>query len=74
MTGIRLASHGGGPGNVNVLCALESAIYIECGSLKSDEGFYVHPSKMKDGCLLAPEVPGMGTDIEESYIKRYRIN
>ena len=25
--GIPLASHGGGPGNVNVLCAIESAIY-----------------------------------------------
>ena len=52
VTGLRLASHGGGPGNVNVLCALESAIYIESGSLKGDEGFYAHPMKLRDGCSV----------------------
>jgi L-alanine-DL-glutamate epimerase-like enolase superfamily enzyme len=72
--GLRLASHGGGPGNVNVLCAIESAIYLESGSLKGEEGFYKTPMRMKDGCMLIPDVPGMGTDIEEDYIKKYRIN
>ena len=74
VTGLRLASHGGGPGNVNVLCALESAIYIESGSLKGDEGFYAHPMKLRDGCLYIPEAPGMGTDIEPEYIRKYRID
>lgn len=74
VSGIRLASHGGGPGNVNVLCALESAIYIECGSLKEDEEFYATPLKMENGCLLIPEVPGMGTDLDEEYIRRHRVD
>ncbi len=74
VTGIRLASHGGGPGNINVLCALESAIYIESGSLKSEEHFYKTPMVMKDGELLIPNVPGMGCDIDPEYIKKYRIS
>lgn len=73
VSGIRLASHGGGPGNVNVLCAIESAIYIECGSLKESEGFYEHPMILKDGCLLIPQTPGMGTDLNKAYIEKYRV-
>ncbi len=73
VAGIRLASHGGGPGNVNVLCALESAIYIECGSLKAEEQFYKTPLAMKDGELLIPSVPGMGCEINPEYIAKYRV-
>ena len=71
--GIPLASHGGGPGNVNVLCAIESAIYIETGSLKGDGEFYVHPQVLKDGALQLTDVPGMGNDVNEAYIRKYRI-
>lgn len=74
LCGIRVASHGGGPGNVNVLCAIESAIYIESGSLKGDGEFYVHPMTLKDGSLLIPDTPGMGSDVLESYIKKYRVD
>ncbi len=71
--GIPLASHGGGPGNVNVLCAIESAIYIETGSLKGDGEFYVHPQVLKDGALQLTDVPGMGNDVNEAYVRKYRI-
>lgn len=71
--GLKLASHGGGPGNINVLCAIENAIYIESGSLKNDDDMLQYQMKMKDGCLLMPDVPGMGTDVKEEYIKRYRV-
>jgi L-alanine-DL-glutamate epimerase-like enolase superfamily enzyme len=73
VTGKRLASHGGSPGNVNVLCALESAIYIESGSLKNENTFHKTPLAMKDGELLIPEVPGMGCEVHPEYISKYRI-
>jgi len=74
VTGKRLASHGGGPGNINVLCALESAIYIESGSLKSEGQFFKTPILMKEGELLIPDVPGMGCEITSEYIRRFRIS
>ena len=30
--------------------------------------------KLRDGCLYIPEAPGMGTDIEPEYIRKYRID
>lgn len=72
--GCKLASHGGGPGNINVLCAIENAIYIESDSLKKGNEMYQVHMKMKDGELLIPEVAGMGTDIDETYIKLYKVD
>lgn len=74
LSGVKQASHGGGPGIINILCALENSIYIESGSLKSEEDFYLYKSVMEDGCLLLPSIPGMGTDINEDYIRKYRIS
>ncbi len=59
--GCKLASHGGGPGNVNVLCAIENAIYMESGSLAKENEMFVTPLRMEKGCILIPDVPGMGT-------------
>ncbi len=72
--GCKLASHGGGPGNVNVLCAIENAIYMESDSLKKANDMYKVPMKMKDGCILIPDVPGMGNEIDEDYIRLYRVD
>jgi L-alanine-DL-glutamate epimerase-like enolase superfamily enzyme len=30
--GVELASHGGGPANMNILCAIPNAIYMESGA------------------------------------------
>jgi L-alanine-DL-glutamate epimerase-like enolase superfamily enzyme len=72
--GLKLASHGGGPVNVNVLCALENAIYLESGSLKSENAMLKTQLKMKDGAILIPEIPGVGLDFNDDYIAKYRID
>lgn len=72
MAGLKLASHGGGPANVNVLCAMPNAIYLESGSLKAENSMLVTQLKMEDGEILLPDVPGMGTEVREDYIKAFR--
>lgn len=71
--GLKLASHGGGPGNVNVLCALSNAIYIESGSLKTENAMLTGQLKMVNGEILMPDTPGMGMEISEDYISQYRV-
>ena len=73
MAGLKLASHGGGPANVNILCAIPNAIYMESGSLKSENSMSVTQLKIVDGEILLPDVPGMGTEVSEDYIKAYRV-
>jgi L-alanine-DL-glutamate epimerase-like enolase superfamily enzyme len=50
--GLSLASHGGGDVNMNMLCAIPNAIYMETGGPQA---------RMVDGEVLAPETPGMAT-------------
>ena len=72
--GLGLASHLGGPGNVNVMCAIDNAVYLECEGLKKDNEMLVNPLVMKDGMIRMPEAPGMGTAVREDYIRKYRIS
>jgi len=51
--GLQLASHGGGDVNMNMLCAIPNAIYMETGGPQP---------RMINGEVTAPEVPGMATD------------
>jgi L-alanine-DL-glutamate epimerase-like enolase superfamily enzyme len=51
--GLSLASHGGGDVNMNMLCAIPNAIYMETGGPQA---------RMVNGEVLAPEVPGMATE------------
>lgn len=50
--GMSLASHGGGDANMNMLCAIPNAIYMETGGPQT---------RMVNGEVLAPEAPGMST-------------
>ncbi len=50
--GMSLASHGGGSANMNMLCAIPNAIYMETGGPQK---------RMVNGEVLAPEAPGMST-------------
>jgi L-alanine-DL-glutamate epimerase-like enolase superfamily enzyme len=70
--GLELASHGGGPTNLHMLLAMPNAIYMETGSLKG-EGSSVEKLRMVDGAVLAPETPGMGSEMRPDYIKRLRV-
>ena len=70
--GLELASHGGGPTNLHMLLAMPNAIYMETGSLKG-EGSSVERLRMADGAVLAPETPGMGSEMRPDYIKKFRV-
>ena len=74
--GIKLASHGGGPMGVNILCAIENAIYLESGSLKAEHGEKMLKASlvMRNGEILIPDAPGLGTEVCEDYISKYRID
>jgi L-alanine-DL-glutamate epimerase-like enolase superfamily enzyme len=74
VAGLKLASHGGGPSAVNVLCAIENAIYIECGSMKGKDDMLKTQLKFQDGSLFLPDEPGLGTEVSEEYIARYRVD
>jgi len=51
--GIQLASHGGGDVNMNMLCAIPNAIYMETSGPQP---------RMIEGEVTAPEIPGMSTE------------
>ena len=62
--GLELASHGGGPVNLNILCAIPNAIYMESGGKQN----------MVAGEVLAPDTPGMGSEMTREYLAKYRIS
>jgi len=70
--GVHMASHGGGPTNLNMLLAMPNAIYMETGSLRG-ESASIEPLRMKDGEILAPESPGMGDERRADWISKYKI-
>jgi len=69
---IQVASHGSGPGNLNMLAAMPNAIYLESSSLKGDSLYEVN-LKMVDGEVLVPDVPGLGTAVRNDFIEKHRI-
>ncbi len=60
--GVELASHGGGPANMNILCAIPNAIYMESGGKQ----------KMINGEVLAPEAPGMSSEVARDFIAKHK--
>jgi len=51
--GLPYCTHGGGLVNLNILCALPNALYLETGPF--NEQWREH---FVDGCVLAPDGPG----------------
>jgi L-alanine-DL-glutamate epimerase-like enolase superfamily enzyme len=70
--GLRVASHGGGPTNVHMLCSMPNAIYLETGSLKN-ETTYQEALKLVDGKILAPQTPGMGSELRPEFVEKHRV-
>jgi len=70
--GVEVASHGGGPTNLHMLLAMPNAIYIETGSLRGDSSS-VEQLRMAGGALLAPESPGMGSELRPEWIAKYKV-
>ncbi len=74
VAGLKLASHLGGPGNVNVMCSIENTIYLECEGIKHDNEMLMHPLVLKNGEVQMPSVPGMGNELKEEFIEKYKID
>ncbi|HEX8985874.1 MAG TPA: mandelate racemase/muconate lactonizing enzyme family protein [Bryobacteraceae bacterium] len=70
--GVELASHGGGPTNMHMLLAMPNAIYIETGSLREDSS-HVEQLRMVNGEIVAPETPGMGSELRRDWIEKYKV-
>jgi L-alanine-DL-glutamate epimerase-like enolase superfamily enzyme len=60
---LELASHGGSATNLNMLLAMPNAIYMETGGAR----------KLVNGEMLAPEEPGMSSEVSADEISRYRV-
>ena len=60
---VEVASHGGGPTNLNMLLAMPNAIYMETGGA----------AKMIDGEVPAPEEPGMSSEVSAEQIRKYKV-
>lgn len=70
--GVELASHGGGPTNMHMLVSMPNAIYIETGSLKG-ESSHVESLRMEKGEILAPQSPGMGSELRADWVRKNRV-
>jgi len=71
--GLKFACHGGGPANVNLLCAMNNSIYLETGSLKRENSVLKYRLELVDGDVLLPTAPGMATEVNEDYINKFRV-
>jgi L-alanine-DL-glutamate epimerase-like enolase superfamily enzyme len=71
--GVEVASHGGGVTNLNMLLAMPNAIYMESGSVKGESASAVEGLRMKNGEMLAPETPGMGSELKPDWIHKYKV-
>lgn len=69
--GLEIASHGGGGMATQMLCTMPHAIYLESGSLRN-QNTYVQKLRMVEGEVLAPELPGIGSELEPQYLEKYR--
>jgi L-alanine-DL-glutamate epimerase-like enolase superfamily enzyme len=70
--GVEVASHGGGVTNLNMLLAMPNAVYMESGSIKGDSSA-IEPLRMKNGEMLAPETPGMGSELKPDWVRKYKV-
>src|SRR6478672_386291 len=61
--GVELASHGGGATNMNILCAIPNAIYMESSGKQ----------KLVNGEALAPDAPGMSSEPAADFIAKHKV-
>ena len=61
--GVELASHGGGPVNMNILCAIPNAIYMESGGKQ----------KLVNGEVPAPDEPGLSSELAADFIAKHKV-
>jgi L-alanine-DL-glutamate epimerase-like enolase superfamily enzyme len=69
--GLLVASHGGGPDDLQMLLAMPNAVSMESGSYKGQSST-VEQLKMVDSNVLAPITPGMGTELRPDYFEKHK--
>ena len=67
-----VASHGGGPVDLQVLLCMPNAIYMESGSFKG-KGSTLERLRMVNSAVLAPERPGMGSELRPEYLQKFKV-
>ena len=67
-----IASHGGGPPDLQMLLAMPNVIYMESGSFKGRSST-VETLRMVDSAVLAPETPGMASELRSDYIQKHKV-
>jgi hypothetical protein len=51
---------------------MPNAIYLESGSLKGDSST-LETLHMRDGQILAPEMPGIGSELRPEFIRKHKV-
>jgi L-alanine-DL-glutamate epimerase-like enolase superfamily enzyme len=67
-----VASHGGGPVDLQLLLCMQNAIYMESGSFKGS-GSTLERLRMVNSAVLAPERPGMGSELRPEYLQKFKV-
>ena len=67
-----VASHGGGPVDLQMLLCMPNAIYMESGSFKGS-GSTLERLRMVNSAVLAPERPGMGSELRPEYLQKFKV-
>ncbi len=67
-----VASHGGGPVDLQMLLSMPNAIYMESGSFKG-AGSTLERLRMVNSAVLAPERPGMGSELRPEYLQKFKV-
>ena len=67
-----VASHGGGPVDLQMLLCMPNAIYMESGSFKGT-GSTLERLRMVNSSVLAPERPGMGSELRPEYLQKFKV-
>ncbi len=67
-----VASHGGGPVDLQMLLCMPNAIYMESGSFKGT-GSTLERLRMVNSAVLAPERPGMGSELRPEYLQKFKV-
>ena len=68
-----IASHGGGAEDLQMLLAIPNAIYMESGSFRGRSST-IEQLRMVDSAVLAPEGPGMGSELRPDYIQQHKVS
>ena len=67
-----VASHGGGPEDLQMLLSMPNAMFMESGSFKG-HGSTIETLKMVNSAVLAPEMPGMGSEPRPDYLAKFKV-